>query len=100
MRKVLIVSCDGLGNGGVQSVIMSIVRNLHHDFIFDILLFTSETRYYDHEFETYGGKIIRIPKYEGKSRIRRKVDYYIRGKHVYQQTKQMLIDYGPYDAIH
>ncbi len=100
MKKVLFVSCDGLGNGGVQAVIMSIVRNLHHEFRFDILLFTSETRYYDHEFETYGGKIIRIPRYEGKSKIHRKLDYYIRGRHVYQQTKQVLSDYGPYDVIH
>ncbi len=100
MRKVLFVSCDGLGNGGVQAVMMSIVRNLYHEFKFDILLFTSETRYYDHEFETYGGRIIRIPRYEGKSRIRCRLDYYIRGKSLYQKTKQVLQDYGPYDVIH
>lgn len=100
MRKVLLVSCDGLGNGGVQAVIMNIVRNLHHEFQFDILLFTSETRYYDHEFESYGGRIIRIPKYEGKSRIRQKLDYYIRGRNIYKKTKQALSDYGPYDAVH
>ena len=29
MKKVLLVSCEGLGNGGVQSVMMSIVRNLN-----------------------------------------------------------------------
>ena len=100
MRKVLLVSCDGLGNGGVQAVIMGIVRNLHQEFLFDILLFTSETRFYDHEFETYGGKIIRIPRYEGESLIHRKLDFYIRGRHVYKKTKQVLLNYGPYDVIH
>lgn len=100
MRKVLFVSCEGLGNGGVQAIIMNIVRNLHREFQFDILLFTSEVRYYDHEFASYGGKIIRIPRYEGKSRIRQKLDYYIRGRHVLQKTKQALLEYGPYDVIH
>lgn len=28
MKRILLVSCEGLGNGGVQAVIMSIVRNL------------------------------------------------------------------------
>ena len=51
MDKVLLVSCEGLGRGGVQSVIMSIVKGLSDKFIFDIVLFTSEKRYYDDEFE-------------------------------------------------
>ena len=52
MKRVLMVSCEGLGNGGVQAVIMSIVRNLKNKYIFDILLFTDERRFYDNEFET------------------------------------------------
>lgn len=28
MKRILLVSCEGLGNGGVQAFIMSIVRNL------------------------------------------------------------------------
>lgn len=37
MKRILLVSCEGLGNGGVQAVIMSIVRNLHKEYLFDIL---------------------------------------------------------------
>lgn len=40
--KILAVSCEGLGNGGVQNIIMNIARNLHDSYIFDIVLFTSE----------------------------------------------------------
>ena len=76
MKRILLVSCEGLGNGGVQAVIMSIVRNLHKEYLFDILLFTSEKRYYDEEFLTYGGQIFRIPRYEGKNQFRKKIYYY------------------------
>ena len=41
------ISCEGLGNGGVQAVMMGIVRNLSDEFLFDMLLFTSEKRFYD-----------------------------------------------------
>ena len=57
------VSCEGLGNGGVQAVMMNIIRNMHKEYLFDMLLFTSEKRHYDDEFLTYGGKIYRIPRY-------------------------------------
>lgn len=94
------VSCEGLGNGGVQSVMMSIVRNLHDEFSFDALLFTSEKRYYDEEFLSYGGKIIRIPNYEGKSRIRKRLDYYIRGYSLYKNAKKLFHKNNQYQIVH
>lgn len=69
--KVLQVSCGGLGNGGVQSVIMTICRNLYPGSC-DIILLTNKKRYYDNEFTALGGSIFRIPKYEGKSKLVRK----------------------------
>lgn len=100
MKRVLMVSCEGLGNGGVQAVMMSIVRNLHKEYLFDALLFTSEKRYYDEEFSSYGGQIFRIPRYEGKNKYRRKVDHYIRGYGLYKNVKKLLKEKGPYDIIH
>ena len=43
-KRVLMVSCEGLGNGGVQAIMMGIVRNLYTECHFDMLLFTSEKR--------------------------------------------------------
>lgn len=100
MKKVLLVSCDGLGNGGVQAVIMGIVRKLHNDYKFDILLFTNEERYYDKEFLSYGGVIYRVPRYEGDNKFRKKIDYYVRGKHVHDSVWKLLKEHGPYDIIH
>lgn len=100
MKKVLLVSCEGLGKGGVQSVMMTIVRNLYRDYVFDALLFTDETRYYDNEFLSYGGRIFRIPHYSGNSLLRKKMDYYIRGNGVYKSVLKILKENGPYDVVH
>lgn len=97
--KILHVSCDGLGNGGVQSVIMNICRN-SSGVQSDILLFTSERRHYDDEFERLGGNIYRIPNYEGKNRYKRKLDYYFRFLRIFFGTYKVLKENGPYNAIH
>lgn len=99
-EKVLLVSSEGLGNGGVQAVMMGVVRNLSQKYLFDVLLFTSEKRHYEDEFLSYGGKIFRMPKYEGNCRFRRKIDYYIRGPRLYHSVKKLLREHGPYTAIH
>jgi len=96
--KVLLVSCEGLGNGGVQAVIMTLCRNMP-EIQFDIILFTSERRYYDDEFEMLGGKIYRIPNYEGSSKYRRKLDYYIRFFRIFLRAYAILKS-CKYDVIH
>lgn len=100
MKKALMVSCEGLGRGGVQAVMMSIVRNLRSEYDFDMLLFTNAVRYYDEEFLSYGGKILRVPFYNGGNRIRRKLDYYIRGNSLYRRIYKVMQENGPYDVIH
>lgn len=100
MKKILLVSCEGLGNGGVQSVMMNLVRNLSDNYIFDILLFTSEKRYYDDEFLRYGGNIIRLPNYEGKIKPIRYFDVIFRSIWRIRQVEQAIRENGPYDAIH
>jgi glycosyltransferase involved in cell wall biosynthesis len=97
--KVLQVSCEGMGNGGVQAVIMGICRHMP-DVHYDIILFTSERRYYDDEFEMLGGKIFRIPNYEGLSKIRRKLDYFLRFFRIFMGTYKIIKKNGPYQAIH
>jgi glycosyltransferase EpsF len=98
--KILMVSCEGLDRGGTQAVMMNFIRNLSDLYCFDILLFTNGVRYYDKEFLSYGGKIIRIPHYNGKSQWRKKIDYYIRGIPLFFKIKRALKKNGPYHAIH
>lgn len=80
-------------------MIMNICRNIS-EISFDILLFTNEKRYYDDEFEKLGGRIFRIPNYEGRNRFRKRLDYYIRFFRIFFGTKKILQEYGPYDVIH
>lgn len=98
-KRILLVSCEGMGRGGVQTVMMNIVRNFSREYTFDALLFTSEKRYYEDEFLSYGGNIYRVPNYEGSSSLRKRADYYIRGLHIYREVKKLLGKTNYY-AIH
>lgn len=98
--KILMVIFGGLARGGTQAVMMSFVRNLSNLYCFDALLFTDAECYYDKEFESYGGKIIRVPHYNGINRWRKKIDYYIRGASLFFKIKKILKKNGPYEAIH
>ena len=100
MKKILLVAGNGLGKAGVPTFIMNIVRNLHDRYTFDILLFTKDIRYYDKEFESYGGKIFRCPHYSGDSEFQRRIDIYIRGMRIYRAAKKIFKENGPYAAVH
>ena len=100
MKRVLMVSCGGLGNGGVQAIMMGIIRNLSRDYYFDMLLFTEEVRYYDDEFLQYGGEIFRIPHYEGTSFLIRKIYASFRDFYIYRKFDKLLDTKAPYDIIH
>jgi len=97
-KKILQVSCEGLGNGGVQAVIMGICTQLSNDFIFDILLFTNEVRYYDETFLNFGGNIYRFSKNDYfVSKILSRLYFLIKLPFV---TYRLLKNHGPYIAIH
>lgn len=98
-KRVLMVSCGGLGNGGVQAIMMGIVRNLSEQYLFDMLVFTSEKRHYDDEFLSYGGKIIRIPLYEGNNVFLKKLDSLVRDVYIYPRVCKILRE-NKYDVIH
>lgn len=99
MKRVLMVSCEGLGNGGVQSILMGIVRCLSQQFVFDALLFTSETRHYDDEFLSFGGNIYRIPQYEGRNVYLQAADTYVRDIYIYKKALALL-KHVRYDVVH
>lgn len=92
LPKVLMVSCDNFANGGVQNVIMNIVRNMSHKYQFDVLLFSKEKTYHEDEFINYG-KIHRIPCKE------RRIDYYLRFFKIFRRTYKILKNEN-YDIIH
>lgn len=100
MEKILLVAQEGLNKGGVQTVIMSIVRNLSHKYQFDIILFTKEERYYDKEFESYGGKLFRISFIKNRNRYARRLEKFLRKTLGLHLIKNIIRKNGPYKAIH
>ncbi|MBE7060494.1 MAG: glycosyltransferase family 1 protein [Ruminococcaceae bacterium] len=100
MKKVLLVSCHGLGKGGVQSVMTCIVNNLSTEYTFDVLIFTYEEERYEKEYTDFGGQVFHIPNYEGYNSLKRRIDIYIRGLRIYTAAKKIFKENGPYAAVH
>ncbi len=99
MKRVLIVACNSLGMGGIQTVIMSIVRELGSDVQFDVVRFYSEPNDYEQEFLQYG-RIFEVPFYPKNGTLRAKADFYIRPFYLYRSVKKIIKENGPYDALH
>lgn len=98
--RVLIVACNDLNLGGIQSVILSIIRSMHEDICFDLISFSKGEDFYDREIESYGCHIYRIPDKGEQGSFSRRLDYYVRGSRRYRKTLKIINEYGPYDAIH
>jgi glycosyltransferase EpsF len=98
-KRVLHISCDTLDNGGVQNVIMNICRNIP-EVKFDIVVFSLSDSYYEKEFISLGGKVFRIPYYEGKNSFKKRLDYYIRFPKIFIGIYKILKQNGPYDVVH
>lgn len=96
--KILVIAGNNLGIGGIQTVIMSIQRNLINKFIFDIVVFDHLDTYHEQEFSSQG-KIFTIPFKTGTG-VRKKLDFYVRGLKLYQSLDYIMRNYGPYKAVH
>ncbi|MCD4827135.1 MAG: glycosyltransferase [Acholeplasmataceae bacterium] len=95
-KKILFISPEGLGKGGVQTIIMNLYRNLYEYYDFDILLFTNEIRYYDEEFSKNG----LIYRYNLKrNRFFRQIFPFIYGLKIYKKTRNILTQ-KKYDIVH
>ena len=97
--KVLRIAFNDLGHGGIQSRIMVVSEQLKDRIDQDVVVFSSSPAYYDEAFSKYG-RIIRCPHYEGKNRLRAKLDYYVRYFRIKRNILLVLKEYGPYDVVH
>lgn len=99
MRKVLLVCCDGFENGGIQAVIMNIVRGLHPNVDFDAIVFSEGNQFYSEEFQKYG-VIHHFPSpWKGK-RLVTNFDEFTRDIRYTAELRKFLKKNGPYDVIH
>lgn len=99
MKKVLIVANNNLGIGGIQNVIMSIVRELKGRYQFDVIVFQHDDIHYEEEF-LQTGKIFTISRPIKTNSFRTRLDYYIRPVKLYRKALKIIRENGPYDVIH
>ena len=98
-KKVLVVANNDLGIGGIQSVIMSIIRALSDEFEFDVIVFDHTHTNYEKEVLRQG-KIFTIQNRLTGNGFRKKIDYYIRFYKNYRELKKIIRENGPYIAMH
>ena len=99
-KKVLLVSSGGLDKSGAPSVIMAFVRGLHDDFDFDILLHTRDEGFYEKEFLSYGGRILRCAKKKSASPLLNRLRELGRPVALYFSTRRLIRENGPYQILH
>ena len=98
-KKILVVANNDLGIGGIQAVIISIIRSLTDDFQFDVVVF--DHSHVDYEQEVLRqGNIFTIHNHLVGNGFRKKIDYYIRFFNNYRKIKRIIKENGPYTAIH
>lgn len=98
-KRVLLVSPSALNNGGVQYVLMNIVRNLSCDYIFDIIVFNNEQNFYRKEFLSYGGNIYYVTKNEGKNIVSKFICWLKNKKNLIKICKKIFFEFK-YDIVH
>ena len=99
-NKILLIAFNDLGLGGIQNVIMNIVRNLSDVFLFDIVCRESNNDIFEAEFKAFGGQIFRLGKNKNHNFILTKLGFYFNGKYIESRIKKIIGQNGPYLAIH
>lgn len=99
-KRVLIVTSGGLDRSGVPSVIMTIVRGLKDECVFDIMLSAPEADDYLSEFKGYGGKVFPYVKRRFRFRAFNTLSGFFRPVSLFFCTRRVIAANGPYDVIH
>lgn len=95
-KRILFVVSTELCVGGIPSVVMFLVRNLHRYYHFDAATLSTKDGYFDEEFRSYGGVIHKIDSFQ-----------YLEHKMLYpysfvqiQKAMRTILDNQAYDVIH
>lgn len=100
-KRVLFVAYNTFNRGGIQNIVINIVKRLSNNYTFDLLCFQQDNGELEEEFLSYGGNIIKYKAYyDGKNTFLKRIDYYFRGFRIFETTKKAIRKYGPYQVIH
>ena len=97
--KILLVCCNDFKNGGIQAVIMSIVKSLNNKYDFDAISFSDGKQYHSDEFLKYG-TIFHFKKFKAKNIISRLFVDIFEYYYLYFQSKKFFKEHNDYTAVH
>lgn len=95
-RRILFVSSTELQNAGIPNVVMTLVRQSHEYYTFDLAQFSDKQGHFDKEFQQYGGEIHRLSLTDCDVH---KMQYPLRGAQI-KKALQRILKSQNYDAIH
>ena len=97
--KILMISGNSLGNGGMQAVFMSIIRVLGARYQFDVIIFSDDDNYYKNEIEQQG-KIFCIKYDFHATGVRSYMEMLKQSWNCYFGVRRIIKENGPYVAVH
>ena len=100
MKKILLIADSNMSLSGVPVVYMSIVRQLHSEYTFDIIVLKDNDMYFEKEFLSFGGKIFKY-KFNKPDDLLKKL-FWISAEY-YKDVKNFIsnnINLSEYEAIH
>lgn len=98
--KILMIAPGNMGYGGVQNVIMQLIKELSSSHIsFDVIVFDDEIGFYEKEIKEYGNvyRILVGKKHGGARGILEELH---NENIIYREVLKIINEYGPYDVMH
>lgn len=100
-KRILLIAESNMSLSGVPVVYMSIVRTLHNEFDFDIIVLKNNDMFFEKEFLSYGGNIYFF-NFQKPSNFLKKLQWYTHGydKQFKKYIKNNHLDLSKYSAVH
>ena len=95
-KRVLLISPTELCVGGVSKVLMTLVEELHEEYVFDVVTLCTKPGCFDDAFTAYGGRIYRIPSIQY---LEHKILYPLSFFQIKKAITRILRE-NQYDVIH
>lgn len=100
MKKILLIADSNMSLSGVPVVFMSIVKELHSEYLFDIIVLKDNDMYFEKEFLSYGGKVFRYHQNKPEGFFKKMFWLFFRYCGSIKKFIKKNVDLKEYSAIH